>query len=751
MALNYQIVKAISNEAEINSNFTLMRVFCTIISLFFTLLVSGMESADTGKWVIDIRRVKLHEDIDEAQKRICALDARKDNFVSLSGNADIDLQLTDIYTRQTDELQRNIELDLGMDHRIKVKYLTGLNLMLDNFLSNVGKDGFVPSQGLLLFDAYIKYMKADLDGYSIAQMVESFPYDVNRILLGENSVFFENKGLAQARIYLFRQYGDRFPEKVLPRISPYLEQPFADTLLIAAAHADPESFYNYAAAKGTPTGKKIRQIRDPLVSLITKMSDDPSGRLYFPFTHAILKGRLTMDSIRQVLPQPQQYFKLLVSTQLNYLKDQRTGNLPLLFEELGAMIRRKAEEIYINEVNALHDDPDEIRFRILQNLTAEELYYIIVTGEDVLYTSSYTGIYARMMAKLPQEKGDQLLLSVRFDRFRKFIRMAAAYNRLDAFLSSMSAEHASLLMKAFVRGLDKGLNLEDAVDVADSYASINTPAIKKLILQEIASNLDIQKVKQNQRGEVIYDILDLLFQSAGDSAAMLSTKYNVPPAYSLPYDQLADSMGRVVQQIYFYGDKDGIESFANFMTTFRGKKEWRIVQNENWVDIRSTVGRPVWIFANLPLDNSKGDDPDAAAQEKLAQYLKSMGLQPTIVVHRGHSYHLKYTLEQLSKTAKIVILGSCGSFQNLNTVLQICPEAHIVSSKEVGTKLVNEPVLRLLNDALIQGGAINWIEIWTQLEKTLNIGLVKERLDNYIPPHKNLGALFIKAYHNGVQ
>lgn len=162
-----------------------------------------------------------------------------------------------------------------------------------------------------------------------------------------------------------------------------------------------------------------------------------------------------MDSIRQVLPQPQQYFKLLVSTHLSYLDDQRSGITPLLFEEIGAMIKRKAEEIYINEVNALHDDPDEIRFRILQQLTAEELYYIIVTGEDVLYTSSYTGIYARMMAKLPQEKGDQLLLSVRFDKFRKFIRMAAAYNRLDAFLSSMSAEHASLLMKAFVRGWTK--------------------------------------------------------------------------------------------------------------------------------------------------------------------------------------------------------------------------------------------------------------------------------------------------------
>jgi len=181
---------------------------------------------------------------------------------------------------------------------------------------------------------------------------------------------------------------------------------------------------------------------------------------------------------------------------------------------------------------------------------------------------------------------------------------------------------------------------------------------------------------------------------------------------------------------------------------FRGKKEWKIVQEENWVEIMSLVGRPVWIFANLPLDNSMGDDPDAKAQALLIGYLRAQGLQPTIVIHRGHSYHLKYTVNQLPASAKIIVLGSCGSFQNLNTVLNICPEAHIVSSKEVGTKLVNEPVLRMINESVRLGQGVDWISIWHQLEKQFNTGIAKERFDNYIPPHKNLGALFIKAFTN---
>lgn len=326
--------------------------------------------------------------------------------------------------------------------------------------------------------------------------------------------------------------------------------------------------------------------------------------------------------------------------------------------------------------------------------------------------------------------------------------MAAGYNKLDAFLSSMSADNAKILMKAFVRGLEKNFDLEDAVDVADSYSSIKDGQIRKLVSDEIDNNLDIQQRNANRRGETIYGILQLLFRSASDSAKQLSSRYKLPSAYRLPLTELSDQSGRVVQQVFFYGDKDGAESFANFMSTFRGRSEWKIEQQENWVEIRSVVGKPVSIYANLPLDNSKGDDPDAKAQALLIEHLNTKGLKPSVVIHRGHSYHLKYTIGQLPPSARIVVLGSCGSFQNLSSVLQVCPDAHIVSSKEVGTKIVNEPVVRLISESLRNGNGVDWISMWKQLEGQFGIGLAKERFDNYIPPHKNLGALFIKAFNS---
>lgn len=706
---------------------------------------AGQDSSHT---VIDIRRVKLHEDIDGLQTRICALDGKSDKMIVISRDLDLDLLLTDIYTRQTDALQQAIEKNVETDHRIKVKYLSGLTILLEELLRSFRSNALSASEAATLLEAYRQYMGLDIRGMGITGIVDHFPYNVNKMLLGENSVFFENPALDSARVIMFRQFAGLYPGQVLSRIEPYLNAAFADSLLVEAAHQSPGIFYNYASAAATPIGKKIRSIDDTLVRLITGIADESSGRLIFPFLHAILKGRISIDSIKSAATDNLAYYRLLVKTQIQFMDDMLARDTPILFQEMGTMIKRKAEEIFINEINALHDEPEAVRFKILEPLGAAELYYIIVTGEDVIYTSSYTGVYNRMMGRMQKRGGDALLMEVRFDRFKKFVRMAAAYNKLDLFLSSMPAENAQLLIKGFVRGLEKNLNLEDAVDVADSYGSISNVAIRGLVKVEIEHNLEHQKSHGNERGVAIYDILKLLFMSVSDSSQLLSQRYGIPPVYALPLSNLSDSAGRIVQQVFFYGDKDGKESFANFMSMFRGKKDWQIVQEENWVEIKSLVGRPVWIFANLPLDNSMGDDPDAKAQSLLIGYLRAQGLQPTIVIHRGHSYHLKYTVNQLSASAKIIVLGSCGSFQNLSTVLKICPEAHIVSSKEVGTKLVNEPVLKLINESVRVGQGVDWINIWHQLEKQFNTGVAKERFDNYIPPHKNLGALFIKAFAN---
>src|SRR5205085_4309242 len=122
----------------------------------------------------------------------------------------------------------------------------------------------------------------------------------------------------------------------------------------------------------------------------------------------------------------------------------------------------------------LHEVPNlAIRFKILQPLTAEELYYLAVYTDGIIYTSSFvSGVYPLMMSRCNQ-RADSLLMRLNFDKYRKFIKMCAAYNTLGHFLSSFpNGDDAKKLMQAFVSNLEKSKGLEDGVDVADSYASV---------------------------------------------------------------------------------------------------------------------------------------------------------------------------------------------------------------------------------------------------------------------------------------
>jgi len=63
--------------------------------------------------------------------------------------------------------------------------------------------------------------------------------------------------------------------------------------------------------------------------------------------------------------------------------------------------------------------------------------------------------------------------------------------------------------------------------------------------------------------------------------------------------------------------------------------------------------------------------------------------------------------------------------------------------------LVNDKVLLELNETLRKGNSLEWDKIWYRLNSRFATGsIAKERFQDYIPPHKNLGALFIKTYRS---
>jgi hypothetical protein len=282
------------------------------------------------------------------------------------------------------------------------------------------------------------------------------------------------------------------------------------------------------------------------------------------------------------------------------------------------------------------------------------------------------------------------------------------------------------------------------VDVADSYASI-TETLKPLaneMLKNIQLNYKRNETAMNKRGMVIYNILQKLFLSADSTQKIdLTKELGIPPVYDVPYKDLVYDSNKVAIQLFIYGDKDGIGLFPSMVGMFNNSN-WKIDgSNKQWVTITAAKGKPVTLYMNRPLPEETNED--ALAQKALCEYLEQNKIIPTVTINRGHSYNAPYTIQQMSTASKIVFMGSCGGYRSIHDILEKANDAHIVGSKQIADAQVNNPFLRLISEKLRTGSNIEWIPFWIELEKIVTD---KVLFEDYVPPHKNLGALFIKAY-----
>jgi hypothetical protein len=717
----------------------------TISALLISMSICAYArgQGDTTKVRIPLNRQIFHDRIDEQQASADLMDGKRDSVLHVSASVTVNKQASVAIFSKVDGLQERVETDTRIPgNNEKIKYLRALEDLVRDFQIRYREHTFNTELTPALVKDFQKVMDVDIAGGSIEDLIHDMPYDIGTILV---SIFKDNPGAKAAGKVLFLKYCGLHTDYILGNILPYKDEPFADSLIVVVAQKRPLDIYNNAQARGSALSDLIRRNQNHTVQTLVKLSDFRNGTLYFPFMDDLLSGKQTTESIGKTIDNDLLYYKLLVKTEIDYAHRMTAGDTPMGMSDLTNEVQTKALAVFVSTINELHEKPDPIRFKCLEPLSAEDLYYIMVLGEEDIFTSSYVYSYKKMMEKIPSHRGDSLLMGVYFDKFRKFIKMAANYNTLGDFLKSMNDGHAMPLMAAFARHLDRSNSLEDAVDVADSYASISDQDLRALLLREVGNSYDGCVAAGNKRGAVIYNLLRTIFAAADSGSHIdLTKEIGIPPIYKVHYKDLTDDSGRVVEQVFFYGDKDGIQSYQDFMGLF-GAKEWRITRNKEWVTIKSMRGKPIWIYANLPLDNIK--DLDADAQKDLGEYLEKQGMHPTVVIHRGHSYHVKYTILQMPPSAKIVILGSCGGYKNLHDVLEVSPDAHIISSKQTGTQTVNEPIIKGINNELLAGKDIEWITLWANLAKQFKGNAqAMDRFSDYIPPHKNLGALFIKAY-----
>ncbi|MES1217434.1 MAG: hypothetical protein ABUT20_18140, partial [Bacteroidota bacterium] len=435
-----------------------------LFSCFILIFSAASSQADTGllnNFKPPLNRQLFHGYVDAEQKNLLKFDGRADNQLNVSSNEEINFLVTKAATTKIDWIQYKIEKDSLINHSRKVRYLKGLQVLLQNLQKGWRSKEFNPTNLPAVIDAYEYCLQSDIKNLSIENYIHKLNYETAAPIV-RSTGFDENPGIKTSRNELIRKYCLLHPDQTFFTLKDHADLPFADSLVKIAAKKFPRQLYDYAQS-GSRIGALIRKIDDDVfIQSVALMARSKSGQQYFPFLDNIVKGKMTIADIDAVKDDSIQYYKLLVKTQMEYVERALNNDTAFEFASLTSKLENKAQSVFVNTINGLHEiDNPAVRFRIIQSLTAEELYYLAVCSDGIIYTSSYTkGVYPLMMKKINQ-RGDSLLMQVKFDKYRKFIKMAAGYNTLGNFLSSFPPKkntedesYAEKLMRAFVGKLE---------------------------------------------------------------------------------------------------------------------------------------------------------------------------------------------------------------------------------------------------------------------------------------------------------
>jgi hypothetical protein len=522
---------------------------------------------------------------------------------------------------------------------------------------------------------------------------------------------------------------------------------FTDSLLLDAAAYNPLKIIYYLNDVDAGLQDNIRNTKNIYLQQIASLSEDKNVTELLPFVTQLAEKRITTKEILEKRMEVVKYFQLLVNTlqESKQLKPPSFGFQNLLRNG----IKEKSLSFYVNQINEQHGAADAIRFASVKDLRSEDLYYIITSCGKELYTSSYLGLYKRLMEHFKPQSADSLFSIVQYDNFRIFIRMAANYNMLTDFLSNMPGEKTAALLKRFIYEIESDLNsgLEKAMDIADSFTGLGAaPEISKMIQKEMQANLDRCQSARIYFGIRLYNVLLQVFDLVNQKDPSLKLQATLGNYEMLERNMLQNKKGEIIELVLFYGDDDGIASFNNFQKLFTNASKWKISENENWITIRSLSEQPIIIYANIPLDSKEGKD--IKAQDSLIAFLQQQSAEPVILIHRGHSYHLDNTMKRLTSSVKLAILGSCGSSNSAISIANINPDAQIIVSKKIGSKSINDPIIDVINETLLDKKDLSWPKIWDKLaarfskdEDTLNL------FNEYIPPDKNVSLFVLKLFN----
>lgn len=523
------------------------------------------------------------------------------------------------------------------------------------------------------------------------------------------------------------------PDEVLKKIDLFKGKYWCKDILEKATLNAPINARRYLSNSLHPVTTILGFSSNPDIKKFLKLSNgaDYQSRPFL-LLDEMTQGKMTLAEATAISNDNNRLFKELMKivTQKNYIGRYNVES------EMNYYALR-----FVRAINDKVGQSEAVRFAEVDNLSCDEIYYLMVYGREEVFSATFAGLFSRFETKCTKTDTWKANRFISYPHYRSFMALCASYGKLDKFLSLFTPLEQKELLASFATDLEKEAdNLTEAATVAETVANTTTNGVLQTLAATIKANYARMDSVQNYNGMAIYGILSALCKDKTPIDkkwfSMTAKRYKVGALTTLANSALTDQKP-FVERMYFYDDEDGRDSYLNFIKTYSNASEWRVEQHYSYVKITSVSGTKIEIYANKAELEESGD-------REIAKIINDNNYTVRCIVHRGHSFHTEATLSRVPSSARFIFVGSCGGFYKLNIALRKAPDAHIISTRQIGIKQINDPIIFSFNEYVRQGKDINWKLFWDEMRMKLGGNAL---FYDYVPPHKNLESLFVRAYY----
>lgn len=381
--------------------------------------------------------------------------------------------------------------------------------------------------------------------------------------------------------------------------------PYKDTLLYLLANVAPEILNRKVNDNNAFYTSLVDKSNRISVKAVAQVKADTYFDKNLPFSLAILQNRITTDDIKKLTMVPQDYYHAFVEEAIRLYTDKDPEVNRFLREPIAELNVKFGNYYFIKKINDLHESPDNVRFQVVENLPALDLYFIMLAGNynlvqdgsSALYTSSFLYVYKKFL-KLTQKDGlNKFFDDIGYYQFDTFLSNVSDYGLIDDLANNLNEDKFSEFLGAYLEDLpSKELSDNEIILNAMTMAEVlheirNHTALKNSLVARIEKIERQPKVQEHFLYQRMYSVLKDILQD--------KYKYESDLSYDVLKIKRMQVQSPIVQACFYYDDEDAVASFNNSGTAYDSKM-WEKKDMGNYIVYISKTGNKMKVYMNKP-------------------------------------------------------------------------------------------------------------------------------------------------------